>query len=218
MKKSPSELLPIQSQGSPDSKLVRFIYRGPSMRPTFRPGQALYVRPQALDIAPGDVIVFPDQKSGDFQVVHRVISATADGLVTRGDNNLRSDATLVQPDKVIGKVEKSNFQGKIRPVAGGWSGLFRARILLMTIKAKRFLRWGLSKPYKWLRQSGIAAKIWRPEIGKIRYETQDGTLVKYVHKGKTVATHWTQNNRWHYRHPYDLILGSKSTEKQNHCG
>ena len=95
MKNSPSELTPVQEQNSSNEKPVRFIYRGPSMRPTFRPGQVLYVRPQALDIAPGDVIVFPDQKSGDFQVVHRVISTTADGLVTRGDNNLRSDPLLV---------------------------------------------------------------------------------------------------------------------------
>jgi hypothetical protein len=176
------------------------------------------VRTQALDIAPGDVIVFPDQKSSDFQVVHRVISTTADGLVTRGDNNLRSDPLLVSPEKVIGRVEKTNFQGKIRQVSGGWRGLFRARILRMTLKVKRFLRRGLSRPYQWLKHSGIVAKIWRPEIEKIHFETQDGPLVKYMHKGKTVASCWTDSNRWWFRRPYDFVIDSPLFRKERGQG
>ena len=62
----------------------------------------------------------------------------------------------------------------------------------MTLKVKRFLRRGLSRPYQWLKHSGIVAKIWRPEIEKIHFETQDGPLVKYVHKGKTVASYWVK--------------------------
>jgi signal peptidase I len=205
MKNFPNEPTPFQAP-PPNEKPVCFIYRGPSMRPTFHPGQMLYVRPQALNIAPGDVIVFPDHKRSNFQVVHRVISATADGLITRGDNNMQYDPIPIKPDQVVGRVEMANLGGQIRPVVSGQRGLRRARMLHATLQIERFLRRTLSRPYRWLKYSGIVAKIWHPEISTIRFETQDGPLVKYIHKGKTVASCWVNDNRWRFSRPYDFVI------------
>ena len=78
MKNSLADAVPFPENDSRNRVLDRFVYRGPSMAPTFRPGQVLHVYAEARDIAPGDVIVFHGQ-NGIGHVVHRVISLSPDG-------------------------------------------------------------------------------------------------------------------------------------------
>jgi signal peptidase I len=211
MKNSLGDAAPFPETGSGDRAPYRFIYRGPSMAPTFRPGQVLYVRTQAHNMTRGDVIVFQNH-SANGHIVHRVISILPGGFATRGDGNLHTDPDPIHPNQVIGRVEKVSLRGLIRPVVGGWRGLWLARILHTILLVKRLLRRGLSRPYRWLKRSGILIKLWHPELETIYFETQDGPLVKYVHKGKTVASCWTKTNRWWFKRPYDFVVDPKRNE------
>jgi hypothetical protein len=186
-----------------------FVYTGPSMMPTLKPGQLLYVRPAAHDIAVGDVLVFVDA-AREGHVVHRVISLVGAGFTTRGDNNNRTDLLPVSPKQVIGRVEMVAKIGQIEPLTNGRRGLLRAQIGWATRRFDNGLRWAFHLPYRWLRQSGIVARIWRPSLTKISLETETGTLVKYVHHGKTVACWWPAQNRLDCQKPYDLVLRPSS--------
>jgi signal peptidase I len=208
MNNSLGDAVPIPENCPRNKAPDRFVYRGPSMAPTFRPGQILHVCPQARDIAPGDVIVFHGQ-NGIGHVVHRVISVSPEGFITRGDNNLLTDPDPILPNQVVGRVGKANFGGQARSVVGGQRGLRLARMLRLMLQIKRLLRRVFRWPYHRLKHSGIVAMVWRPEIETIYFETQDGPLVKYVHKGRTVASCWLDSNRWWFRRPYDFVIGLK---------
>ena len=203
-----SDAVPILETSSMNYAPYRFFYRGPSMAPTFRPGQVLYINPQGRGIAAGDVIVFHHQEGKDH-VVHRVIKLTEDGYLTRGDNNLRNDPAPILPGQIVGRVEMAKLGDQIEEVKNGRRGLWQAKYLRKRLLVKRLLRRVLGKPYYWLKCSGIVAKLWRPELEAIRFETPDGPLVKYIHKGRTVASGWTDTNRWWFRRPYDFVIRPK---------
>jgi signal peptidase I len=212
MSNSPNEVVPIQERGSLDGMPRRFIYRGPSMAPTFRTGDVLYMNPNRRDIAPGDVIVFHHQEGKDH-VVHRVIAVVAGGFITRGDNNLLSDPIPILPDQIVGRVEKTDRGAQVRMLTVGWRGLWVARVLHAKLQIKRLLRRIFRRPYRWLKSSGIASRLWRPKIERIRLKTPDGPLVKYIHKGRTVASCWTATNCWRFKRPYDFILDPRIKRK-----
>jgi hypothetical protein len=186
-----------------------FVYNGPSMAPTFRPGHLLYVRPTARGIAPGDVIVFADL-SGNGHIVHRVISITEAGWVTRGDNNRLSDALPVAPDQVIGRVEMIEGQGHLRPVRGASWGLWSARLGWGTRRISGGLRRAFRAPYCALRSSPAVRQVLNRLLSRrlsvVHLETPDGPLVKTTYRGHTIARWWPQLNRFECRKPYDLII------------
>ncbi len=179
------------------------------MAPTFLPGQVLYINSQKKDIAPGDVIVFRQQE-GKGWAVHRVIAVKQDGYITRGDNNLCADPAPILPEQVVGKVVRVDSNDRIDPLFGGWRGQWQGRFLRTRLLGKRLLRKGLGKPYHWLKCSGLVAKYWKPKIEAIRFETPDGALIKYIHKGRTVASCWTDTDRWWFKRPYDFVIDPRA--------
>lgn len=178
---------------------------------TFKPGDRLRIEnlPFAL-IKKGDTVVFVGAKrdSDDF-VVHRVADESPASLVTRGDNSSSNDEEPVTEKNIVGKVTHYERNGKIHKVWNRRLGMLRAKVLhnrMHVIKAVKFF---LSKPYRMIKKTGIVAKLWRPEIKTIQFETQDGPLIKYIHKGRTVANCWVESNRWWFRRPYDFVIGPK---------
>jgi signal peptidase I len=73
----------------PQDKTIVLV--GNSMRPTLRALDVVTISSKIQKIRPGDIIVFPSPKNNQ-KVVHRVISIVPQGMVTRGDNNLCSNA------------------------------------------------------------------------------------------------------------------------------
>jgi signal peptidase I len=192
--------------------LTRF-YRGPSMAGTFRPGDSLVVENTPLDrIRPGDVVVFRGNDTADApqQVVHRTIAALPEGLVTRGDNNLRVDGGLVTSDRLLGRVTHLVRAGKTRPVRGGWWGLLRVRALrcqrLARQRGRRLIAVLGRRPYRWLRNSGLVPRLWQPPVTRVQLATEDGPVVKYICHGRTVARYWPESGRFQCRKPYDLVV------------
>jgi len=134
-------------------------------------------------------------------------------LITRGDNNPKNDEDLVTEKNLVGKVTHYERNGKIHKVWNGRLGMLRARVLHGRLHFIKALKFFLKRPYRILKKTGIVTKLWRPEIETIHFETQDGPLVKYVHKGRTVASCWTDTNRWWFRRPYDFIIDPKAKAK-----
>ena len=190
--------------------LIRgFLYNGPSMLPTFRPGQVLYVRPEVKDINAGDILVFEQEGT---RVVHRVILVETQGYHTRGDNNRQPDPGLVAHGQVLGRVEMVEHQGEVRKVLSGRRGLWRARLGWAFRRFEQPFRLVIGWPYRRLKTSELVSFIWKPQIQTIRLETEKGVLIKYIHDHKTVAV-WDANQK-HFtcRKPFDLIIQPPLTE------
>ena len=198
------------------NKKIYLIYAGQSMNGTLKPGDKFYLENIFFkQLCKGDIIVIRNQNSKLFenQRVHRFVIKVNDTLFTRGDNNPQIDKEPVTEENFIGKVTHFERNGKIHKVWNGWLGMMRARVLharLLIIGAAKFI---LRKPYRMLKKTGVVSKIWHPEIESIHFETQDGPLVKYVHKGKTVASCWTDTNRWWFKRPYDFVIDPKNKKK-----
>ena len=195
-----------------------YFYRGASMRGTFRAGDYLTVIPVALrEIRPGDIVIYRKPMSvpdDDDTVAHRVIKVMPGGLIMRGDFNPASDLTVVMEEDIVGRVARFERRGKTRAVIGGRIGLLcgrwfhvwhPARLRFQRAIRRRVVplgRWF----YHWLRTSGVIARVWRPPLTRISLTTPHGPIVKYTHRGRTVAVWWSQRRRLQCRKPYDLIL------------
>ena len=187
----------------------RFLYRGLSMRLLFRPGDSLAVTPISLEqIRVGDIIIFRNITASEegAWTVHRVIMQRGDGLVTQGDNNPLPDINCVTVDNLVGAVCTYERYGRTRPVRGGRGGLLYSQFM-------RRLRWlvrqamGVGRyPYRWLRHSGLVRRFWRPKLVRVQIETEQGSLVKYIHRRRAVATWYPERNFFSVRKPYDLVI------------
>lgn len=165
------------------------FYRGSSMHGTFKPGDKLTVEKVPFDrIKKGDLVVFRRNagKESDF-IVHRVVAITAKGLATRGDNCHERDAEPAAPEQIVGRVTRYDRGGKARKAGNGWRGRLRAMRLRARAQAVSAAKRIFARPYRSLRTAGFLARIWRPEIELILFETAQGPLAKYVHGGKTVG-------------------------------
>ncbi len=188
------------------------FYFGHSMDGTFRKHDRIQVeKTRIIKIRIGDIAIFKNllETGKEVYYVHRVVAFMEKNIITRGDNNPRNDEEPVTEENLIGKVTHYERNGKIHKVWNGRLGMVRARVLHGRLHVIRAIKFFLRKPYRLLKKTGIVSKLWRPEIETIYFETQDGPLVKYIHKGRTVASCWTDTNRWWFRRPYDFVIGPK---------
>ena len=184
------------------------FYRGSSMLGTFKPGDKLVMEKVPLgQIKKGDLIIFSKEsgETDDF-IVHRVVSITAKGLVTRGDNCFGNDRDMVVEENVIGRVVDYDRQGKIHRTRNGRAGFYRARALHGRLIIFKLIRRIFRGPYLKIRGSELIARLWRPEIEIHLFETSDGPIRKFVHHGRTVGTLWQSRDRIWLKHPYDLLI------------
>jgi signal peptidase I len=189
-------------------KDTRF-YRGRSMAGTFRPGDRLTVFPVPLaEISPGDVVVFRglNHEGEESELVHRVVAATPDGLVARGDNNFREDEGRVTSDNLVGRVTLVERDGRARQVRVGRAGRWQARWLRARLVAWRLVKRLGAPAYGRLRSSGLVPRCWQPSLSRISLNSKDGVLIKYVHHGRTVARWWPATGRFESRKPFDLVI------------
>jgi hypothetical protein len=199
--------------GEPTEEERRRFYRGRSMLGTFLPGDYLTMEFVSIrEIRPGDVVIFRvlDEDGEPNDLVHRVIAISPEGLVTQGDNNFHPDHAPVTEENLLGRVTQAERDGKVRGVHGGPRGLLHARWLY----TRRYWRWfarsvvvRFGRPvYRWVRGSRLVDRIWRPHILQVRVETKSGPLVKFTHRGKTVAWWWIEPDCFRCRKPYDLVI------------
>ncbi len=76
-----------------------------SMEPTLMTGDVIFINPFAANANINDIIVF---KSGQNYVVHRIVGVTAEGFITKGDNNIATDQLsekpYVQEEDIVGRI------------------------------------------------------------------------------------------------------------------
>ena len=203
-----------------------YVYHGESMKGTFHLGDHLIVVPVSMDtVQPGDVLVFrkgTNRGNASENVVHRVVALAPTGVIMRGDSNPYNDDDPIMADDIIGLVTHVNCNGKIYPVHGGVRGRVQGRLLNFRHSFPRRVSrsfWQrvaplpfLRLPYRWLRSSGLVPRLWHPPVTRIRLETEDGPLVKFVVGKRTAACWWPQNNHFWCRKPYDLIIPKPSND------
>lgn len=191
---------------------MAFSYRGESMRGTFRRGDVLLVAPAGLaEIRVGDVVALRRARpDGTFALIaHRVRARSAAGLVTCGDRALAFTET-VTAEELVGRVHHFQRGGKTRRVWGGCWGILRVAALRLGWRLRRLFR----RPYRWLRAGGLVRRLWKPRLEQVLLTTAEGPLIKYIHRGRTVAWWWPEEGRFWVRKPYDLVIGRPGTFPQ----
>jgi len=179
------------------------------MANTFKPGDYLIlVTTTIAEIRPGDIVVFHDNEHLDntSELVHRIVMVRPNGLVAKGDNNTFPDKLLVTNDNLIGRVTMYHRNGKNRVVLRGQLGLLYLRVLRVQHVLLDFLKKQGGSIYPWLRNSNLLAYIWKPIINEVSLITEEGQLVKYICKGKTVGQWWPEKKRFECKKPYDLVI------------
>jgi len=192
-----------------DKETKYFIYNGISMVPLFKPGDMLCVKPSPFfDIHKGDIIVFSliSEANEHSSIVHRVISLSHNGLITKGDNNAKPDIPMVNMDNLSGLVTFFERQGQLFPVRGGALGMFHARVIDIQNFILRLIKHLGWQTYHWVGKTGLVARMWKPEIVQVCVSSDEGPLVKYCHGTKTVARWWPQQKHFDVVKPYDLVI------------
>jgi hypothetical protein len=161
----------------------------------------------------GDVVVFMDSNGRSGFVVHRIISVASAGLITRGDHNRLQDFSPITLAQVAGKVELVENKRGIRRVANGLWGLWLARIWQVVFGLDRLFRRIFWMPYNFIRERKLAAFLWRPDISTMQLQSEEGLLIKYLYKNRTVAVWDPARRRFSCRHPFDLIIPSPLNKK-----
>jgi phage repressor protein C with HTH and peptisase S24 domain len=95
---------------------ARFRVEGDSMYPVIRSGDYVQVVPCAVsELRRGQIILASTTRG---LTAHRIVRISARGIVTRGDNSLRTDPA-VEPAKVLGRVvEVEQITGDSRKIDG----------------------------------------------------------------------------------------------------
>ncbi|MFC7155550.1 signal peptidase I [Halomarina halobia] len=105
---------------------VSYVY-SESMEPTIERGDG-YLVLAAGEVRPGDIAVFRSSVRDEY-VTHRVVGRTADGFVTKGDNNPTTDQAAGHPyvrrDAVVGTVLTVNGRPVTLPGFGYAVGAIR---------------------------------------------------------------------------------------------
>lgn len=70
-----------------------------SMEPKIMTGSLCFVNYNDRDVAVGDIVAY---KAGDITVTHRIIDATQDGYITKGDHNDTADVSPVTQEQIKG--------------------------------------------------------------------------------------------------------------------
>lgn len=201
-----SPYLPLGFRRSPNGlSFLVFLYCGRSMQGTFQQGQLLLALPSSFEtIRPGDVVVFRSIEADGRGIVvaHRVHSKASMGLITKGDNNTCVDTEIVREEDLIGRVVFIQRGKDILPVWGGEIGRFWQNFLPLLRYLFQLSRGG----YSVLRESRVVSHIWQPSLSRLCVYVDGVSLVKYVHKGRTVAL-WMPEKEWFWcSKPYDLVI------------
>jgi phage repressor protein C with HTH and peptisase S24 domain len=111
---------------------ARFRVEGDSMHPSIRHGDFVKVVPcSASELRRGNVIL---ASTGRGLTAHRIVRISGRGIITRGDNSLRSDPS-VDMSKVLGRVvEVEQITGDSRKIDGSM------KIITFTVAFIRHLR------------------------------------------------------------------------------
>jgi SynChlorMet cassette protein ScmC len=190
------------------------VLTGRSMMPFLRSGDLLEVMPLCCAPKRGDVIYYKSPDDGKM-VVHRVVSLTAAGAQTRGDNNANNDSYVVPLKAIIGQVVAANRNKRRFNVSGGWQGTASSFIangwrgLLSTSSLI------VGEYYRILARTGLCNRLLpaplKPRL--VAFGPQRRQHLKLIW-GRSVLGHY--NNRakqWQIRLPFRLFVDESALDR-----
>ena len=188
------------------------IYKGPSMNPTLKPGDRLWITPHnGQKIQRGDVVVFTPP-GADYKVIHRVVSLDPSGIRTQGDNNNRVDPWLLSHDQILGRVFFSERGKRRRRIFGGEIGQLFG-VVIRTIHALDARVASRFRPaYDRLARAGVFRR-WLPGWMKtkaISLSHPEGTELQLL-MGRRVVGRWLPGKSgWNIRRPFRLFVDEET--------
>jgi signal peptidase I len=178
------------------------------MKGTLHAGDFLSIQiNEVKNIRRGDIVVYrshPDQKSSKI-ISHRVIKILPTGLITQGDNSPYPDKRVITAENYLGTVISFIRNGSSKPLTGGLRGYLQGIILHTLYRMHEYYKNLLLIPFHWLRSTRIIPLIWKPKLIRLRLNTAQGPLIKYLRGEKTIARWWVEKNFWECRTPYSLL-------------
>jgi hypothetical protein len=184
-------------------------YNGPSMNPTFLPGDGLRVVPyEGKRIRRGDVVAFPNPYNSGRNIVHRVIKVDSEGIRTRGDNSNSLDPWVLKPEDITGRIVAVHRRNKWHAIASGKKGAALGSILRIKKElSKRSLNI-LSPLYHWLAKTGLFQTLVSPLIRtQILYFKRPGCTELHIVLGIWVIGRRLQEaNEWQIKRPFRLFV------------
>lgn len=204
--------------------LVRLRVRGQSMRPAIRDGQVLWLSPATVSsLQRGDVVLYVQATGRPIihRIVHRRYSAgewhffiAADYASVAGEWVLAAQVLgrVVALERAGRRISLEGWRGRL----WGWAFLLLRPLRPLRGRLRRIALRLAGGPYALLRASGLARRLWRPRLERVQLATPEGPLVKYVHRGRTVAAWYPGTGRFWCRKPYDLVIDRPAGEERGH--
>jgi signal peptidase I len=200
-------------------------YHGSSMEPILRHLDLLEISPDpGRSVKPGDIIYFCSPVS-EKKIVHRVVRLSADGAVTRGDNNADNDSFTITSQEIIGIVTAAWRNGRRRTVTGGTRGKWVARIDGIVYCFDRTTSRMLHDTYHFLASNGtvrnMLPKSLHPRLIEFKQRYTHPSCWKLMIKSLVVGYYDNRRNQWIIKRPWKLVVDeavlpdlSPITEKQ----
>lgn len=187
----------------------RLIYRGQSMRGTFRPGDMLFVMPVTLaDVHLGDVVAYHSEN--ETITAHRVVGRNGSCLITAGDANPRVDRRAIETGGLVGRVIYVERNGTLSQVCNGWSGMIQRQLTKLRLYGRQWMRARITRvaypSYRRLLNFAVLRRLWRPKLTCIQVASVLGPSIKYLLRGRTVAVYYPDKHRFICRRPFDLFI------------
>jgi signal peptidase I len=199
----------------------RIVYTGPSMNPTLREPDLLWVEPYGnCPVRAGDVVCYKSPEE-NVNIVHRVIfvgprspvsGRLADGIRTQGDNNPWPDIGVLATDDLLGQVVAAQRGRRLRPIPGGWIG----RVVAWSVKLRkaiwRVFAGALSGTYQGLVRSGpfdfLLPGGLRPR--PVCFNGRGAATLKLLMGRQTVGQYDYRLKQWHVRPPFRLFVDEQT--------
>jgi len=212
VRKEDEEIPPAFSASDIDGDHIPIVVSGSSMLPTLRQPELLEVVPYG-DEQPGpfigDVICFfaPEK---NYRVVHRVVSTSGDGVVTRGDNNPSNDPYTLTEQEIIGRVDFAWRNGERRKIPGRFQGAVTHRTLQARKKMLRLIAPGIraARPVATVTRS---LPRYFPHLMHQRvvlYTTRHRRILRLFFRRKSVGEFDARRGIWTIQYPYALFVDS----------
>jgi signal peptidase I len=184
-------------------------YVGGSMNPLLRNLDMLFYSPYGdRDIKPGDVVVInaPAGKT----VIHRVVSASKNGITTMGDNTRSLDSWTLKPEQVEGKVVYAVRGTKQFAVHGGLIGRIYAETIQFSNRAANLLCSAASPNI--IPASRSIEKLITPRLRLLMFQKPEGIELQLICWKYSVGKR-KFGDRWRIRMPFRLFLREQSIKE-----
>ncbi len=190
-------------------KITYVNYAGPSMRPTFKPGDELGIEPygDGRDVRRGDVVLFSHPRHS-YDVVHRTIRIVGVFVETRGDNSREADPFLVRIEDLHGRVATKKRGRRNTPVPGGWRGVLLHYVCRLRNSTRRNIARLAFPAYRRLADTGwFYGRLDRfIHISHVTFRRREGLEHRLVWRKRSIALRKAGEQNWQVKFPLRLFI------------